>query len=177
MRPGEAQQRVPLHATLHRWLTSSGPCVCASLLLAFPCAVDAAGEAKTIIPKATAACVLVAGGLTHAAAALCSPVQWMLRATAACVLVVVGLTHADVCPPLHAMQWMWQARLSPQSHRRLRACCRWPEHAAVCALLPCAVDVAGETKSFSPEEISAMILTKMKETAEVSLGCGRLTMT
>ena len=32
------------------------------------------------------------------------------------------------------------------------------------------VDVNGETKTFSPEEISAMILTKMKETAEAFLG-------
>jgi molecular chaperone DnaK (HSP70) len=32
------------------------------------------------------------------------------------------------------------------------------------------VDVKGETKTFSPEEISAMILTKMKETAEGYLG-------
>mmetsp|Transcript_15584 Transcript_15584/g.26951 ORF Transcript_15584/g.26951 Transcript_15584/m.26951 type:complete len:662 (+) Transcript_15584:105-2090(+) len=32
------------------------------------------------------------------------------------------------------------------------------------------VDIAGETKVFSPEEISAMILTKMKETAEAFLG-------
>ena len=32
------------------------------------------------------------------------------------------------------------------------------------------VDVAGETKVFSPEEISAMILTKMKDTAEAFLG-------
>ena len=30
-----------------------------------------------------------------------------------------------------------------------------------------AVDVQGEAKTFSPEEISAMILTKMKDTAEV----------
>lgn len=33
-----------------------------------------------------------------------------------------------------------------------------------------AVNVAGETKSFSPEEVSAMILTKMKDTAEAFLG-------
>ncbi|MEW5297801.1 MAG: hypothetical protein WDW38_006987 [Sanguina aurantia] len=32
------------------------------------------------------------------------------------------------------------------------------------------VDIAGETKVFSPEEVSAMILTKMKETAEAFLG-------
>ncbi|KAJ1452639.1 heat shock protein 70 family [Pelagophyceae sp. CCMP2097] len=33
------------------------------------------------------------------------------------------------------------------------------------------VDVKGERKRFSPEEISAMILGKMKETAEAFLGC------
>ncbi|KAK9808266.1 hypothetical protein WJX73_005089 [Symbiochloris irregularis] len=32
------------------------------------------------------------------------------------------------------------------------------------------VDMAGSTKTFSPEEISAMILTKMKDTAEAYLG-------
>ncbi|KAJ8875090.1 hypothetical protein PR048_022981 [Dryococelus australis] len=33
------------------------------------------------------------------------------------------------------------------------------------------VMVKGETKTFSPEEISSMVLTKMKETAEAFLGC------
>ncbi len=32
------------------------------------------------------------------------------------------------------------------------------------------VEYKGETKSFSPEEISSMILVKMKETAEAFLG-------
>lgn len=32
------------------------------------------------------------------------------------------------------------------------------------------VNVAGETKTFSPEEVSAMVLTKMKDTAEAFLG-------
>lgn len=32
------------------------------------------------------------------------------------------------------------------------------------------VKVKGESKDFSPEEISAMILTKMKDTAEAYLG-------
>ena len=32
------------------------------------------------------------------------------------------------------------------------------------------VDIAGETKQFSPEEVSAMVLTKMKDTAEAFLG-------
>jgi molecular chaperone DnaK (HSP70) len=32
------------------------------------------------------------------------------------------------------------------------------------------VEVKGETKSFAPEEISAMVLTKMKETSEAFLG-------
>ena len=32
------------------------------------------------------------------------------------------------------------------------------------------VVVGGETKTFSPEEVSAMILVKMKETAEAFLG-------
>lgn len=32
------------------------------------------------------------------------------------------------------------------------------------------VDFKGETKSFFPEEISSMVLTKMKETAEAFLG-------
>jgi len=32
------------------------------------------------------------------------------------------------------------------------------------------VEINGEKRSFSPEEVSAMILTKMKETAEAKLG-------
>lgn len=32
------------------------------------------------------------------------------------------------------------------------------------------VEINGERKQFSPEEVSAMILTKMKETAEAFLG-------
>ena len=32
------------------------------------------------------------------------------------------------------------------------------------------VDYKGETKTFTPEEISAMVLLKMKETAEAFLG-------
>ena len=32
------------------------------------------------------------------------------------------------------------------------------------------VDVKGEIKTFTPEEISSMVLTKMKETAEAFLG-------
>ncbi len=32
------------------------------------------------------------------------------------------------------------------------------------------VDIAGEAKQFSPEEVSAMVLTKMKDTAEAFLG-------
>ena len=32
------------------------------------------------------------------------------------------------------------------------------------------VDVGGEIKTFTPEEISSMVLTKMKETAEAFLG-------
>jgi heat shock protein 5 len=32
------------------------------------------------------------------------------------------------------------------------------------------VDIKGERKSFAPEEISAMVLTKMKEVAEAFLG-------
>ena len=34
------------------------------------------------------------------------------------------------------------------------------------------VTVGGDKKTFSPEEVSAMILTKMKETAEVGVGRG-----
>lgn len=32
------------------------------------------------------------------------------------------------------------------------------------------LDVAGETRQFTPEEVSAMVLGKMKETAEQYLG-------
>ena len=39
-----------------------------------------------------------------------------------------------------------------------------------CNLLLFQVEYKNETKTFTPEEISSMVLTKMKETAEAYLG-------
>ena len=56
-----------------------------------------------------------------------------------------------------------------QSHMK-----HWPFKVVDTDRLPkLEVEYKNETKTFTPEEISSMVLTKMKETAEAYLGHGR----